>query len=521
MTASVISSSGVSPLSGLDTDESSESYVLVDGYGGMSSNSSSIVFLESPGSGSYQSLAFVGQPQFVSPSPPAMSPNLLDMSNYAAAPTSAGGYVEDNGSYDQSAASMEAHPDQLDQLDLNISGIIENQETLDLSMLPQQDWTSQLQGWPQYLTTSSTNFLQAEYAEFENASHISDLGIPQSMINMPDLLPWNPTNPQQNSSGLLFMNSFTSPPSTSESISPEMGTVAPVSPQPKQEPSSVKASIPSPKRRVRGTGNRVEKKRATSSSDSSSLGSSPTSKFVIMTPNTISAHAGKTNPYECMDAMRPSQRGRKGPLANATKENALQVRRRGACFHCHARKVKCDMERPCKNCKKLITDIPQVMCWQFQDFVPILFPEFIRGHFDSKALYNFSKEFKVYGVGRWGEVVLSSGWRFATTLRVHVKKFAAIESDVQTHWHLKVDGDVVQLFNETSLSIGLETVTESPKDELRKVLKSSLKGYFEDLIKEHAFAEQVTETLVQRPELFFTREIMQAVCEFYWKSNVS
>lgn len=47
--------------------------------------------------------------------------------------------------------------------------------------------------------------------------------------------------------------------------------------------------------------------------------------------------------------MRASQRGRKGPLAQEAKHQALQVRRRGACFCCHSRKVKCDKERPCKH----------------------------------------------------------------------------------------------------------------------------------------------------------------------------
>ena len=242
-----------------------------------------------------------------------------------------------------------------------------------------------------------------------------------------------------------------------------------------------------------------------------------------MTPNTISAHAGKTNPYESQDATRPSQRGRKGPLANATKENALQVRRRGACFHCHARKVKCDMDRPCKNCQKLITDIPQVICWRFTDFVPILFPTFIRGHFDNKAVYSFSKDnvgnFRIHGLERPCEVVMSSGLRFATTLRVHAKYFTAKGDDVTKHWHLSVQGHLVQLHNEASAPIGLETLTESPKDELKKMLNSSLRRYFEALIKEPAFAEQVTETLVQKSVV--PRFVMQIVHQFFQSSSVS
>lgn len=57
------------------------------------------------------------------------------------------------------------------------------------------------------------------------------------------------------------------------------------------------------------------------------------SKFVIVTPNSINASAGNSNPYfECFEAMRATQKGRKGPLGDQTRANALKVRQLGACF---------------------------------------------------------------------------------------------------------------------------------------------------------------------------------------------
>lgn len=81
---------------------------------------------------------------------------------------------------------------------------------------------------------------------------------------------------------------------------------------------------PSPQASLRKVKSGKVEKKGGSGSDSS--------KFVVMTPTSITASAGRPNFFECFEAMRPSQRGRKGPLANDTKESALQVRRLGACF---------------------------------------------------------------------------------------------------------------------------------------------------------------------------------------------
>ncbi|KAK5989979.1 hypothetical protein PT974_08242 [Cladobotryum mycophilum] len=229
-------------------------------------------------------------------------------------------------------------------------------------------------------------------------------------------------------------------------------------------------------------GSKVEKTKAEKSS-----------QFVIVTPNTINARAGKPNPFECFEAMRTTQKGRKGPLANETKESALQVRRVGACFCCHSRKVKCDKERPCKHCKKLMLQVPQVVCWQFQDFLPVLFPEFIRGHFKKDIMAQFITDniegFAVNGAEKDCQVELSSGPRFTTTLAIRAKFFTAKTCDVLQHWHLSAGNDRVDLHSNGSAPIGIELNKGAQRDELRKLAKA----YMQDLMKEPAYSEQVTD----------------------------
>ncbi|KAH8889280.1 hypothetical protein GQ53DRAFT_630086, partial [Thozetella sp. PMI_491] len=219
------------------------------------------------------------------------------------------------------------------------------------------------------------------------------------------------------------------------------------------------------------------------------------SKFLIVTPDSVNAHAGKPNPFECFEAMRPSQRGRKGPLANDTKENALQVRRLGACFCCHARKVKCDKERPCRNCKKLTVQVPQVICWQFQDFLPVLFPDFIRGHFRKDEMTRFITEnivgFAVDGAEQSCSVELFSGPRFTTTFAVTAKFFTAKTPDVLQHWHLTNGRNAVDLQSRGAAPIGLDMEGGPQKEELKKKAKE----YIQAIIQEPAYAEQVTDSL--------------------------
>lgn len=159
-----------------------------------------------------------------------------------------------------------------------------------------------------------------------------DLGIPIE-FRQNNTPPWDPTNLKEDERASSMetpaANSFnqeallqSSPASSGSSSYGGHWSASSRSPEIKME------KAPSPIRKIKGSG-KIEKKRA-----------EPASKFVIMTPNIINAAAGKPNPFECFEAMRTTHRGRKGPLANEVKESALQVRRLGACFCCHARKVK-------------------------------------------------------------------------------------------------------------------------------------------------------------------------------------
>lgn len=223
--------------------------------------------------------------------------------------------------------------------------------------------------------------------------------------------------------------------------------------------------------------------------------SEPLDNFVVVTPNSISAQSGRPNPYECFEHLRATQKGRKGPLANATKQSALQVRRLGACFCCHSRKVKCDKERPCKNCKKLAMVVPQVICWQFQDFLTILFPGVIRSHLKKEEVTRFIsqnvEDFTIGGNEQPCEVELYSGPTFTSTLILKAKFFTAKTSDVLQHWHMMAGQDQVELQTNCSVPIGAELQQHAERDDLKK----RTKAYIQQITKEPGFAAQVTDSL--------------------------
>jgi hypothetical protein len=305
----------------------------------------------------------------------------------------------------------------------------------------------------------------------------------------PTITTWDATSPSAVNIQTLPMEDFVFSPSnnntpTSSSITSSPPSSSPKSPHIKVESSKSPLAI----RRVKDA--KIEKKTKRSSTADSQSG-----KFVIMTPNTITAHAGRPNPFECFEAMRATQRGRKGPLANDTKENALQVRRLGACFCCHSRKVKCDKERPCKHCKRLMLQVPQVVCWQFQDFIPVLFPEFIRAHFKKDEMSKFLRDnvdgFSVNGAPQPCDVELFCGVRFSAVLAVKAKFFTAKTCDVLQHWHTNPQGGRGNLQANGSAPIGLEFNTASQRDELRK----KVKAYVADVTNEPFYAEQVTDSV--------------------------
>ncbi|PHH64699.1 hypothetical protein CDD81_4140 [Ophiocordyceps australis] len=235
--------------------------------------------------------------------------------------------------------------------------------------------------------------------------------------------------------------------------------------------------------------------RANSARHSSQSSASSHDPFVIMTPQSMSAPQSRPNALECFEAMRVSQRGRKGPLASKIKESALQVRRRGACFCCHSRKVKCDMERPCQRCKKLMQQVPQVVCWQFQDFNVALFPDFIRAHFRTHEMARFLRdsiqEFRVGGVNKPCRVELFSGSRLSATLQIEASFFTAKSCDALQHWHLNAERGRLQIESNGSTPIGLDFESGAHRHGLRK----KVEAYVDAIVDDARFVEQVTESV--------------------------
>ncbi|KAM0363405.1 hypothetical protein HYE67_007591 [Fusarium culmorum] len=314
----------------------------------------------------------------------------------------------------------------------------------------------------------------------------SQVQVPQMNFNMqppmqsdPNVPPWNQTN-MRGSESIFIMDDFNNSPSPASNYSQTSFPSSNASPNGSKSPSSL------PIRKVKA--GKVEKMKKKATAEQSG-------KFVIVTPNSISAHAGRPNPFECFEAMnRTSQRGRKGPLANATKENALQVRRHGACFCCHSRKVKCDLERPCKNCKKITVQVPQVVCWRFNDFLGILFPEYVRGHLAKDQMTKFFSEniasFHVQGVEQACSVELFSGPLFSTVLPIQAKFFTPKTEEVTSHWQLQnVGGNRVELKSNRAANIGVELDNTAERDTLRK----RTKRYIQDLLAEPYFVDQVTD----------------------------
>lgn len=490
------SPNGSSPHQDFDSAaETEESWQYID-YGA-GSTPSSIGFFSDPASGSLNSFAVIGHVAGNTPSPsaPSASPLLLgemDQSAFFPNPSSFSTLADPGSTNAFTAASAPPTTD----------GGFGSAQSF---MTPQQYLFQQQQQDPTQFSPQELNGMLVTHRTGSGSSHGADPGaelspfmaafqndlfpatgeappqFPQVDLNIPqpfqadaNVPPWNPANPRGTETSMFIVDDFSgsSPKSLNSQVtsSPSSGA----SPGGSRSP-------PAQIRKVK-TG-KVEKKKAEQSG-----------KFVIVTPTSISAHAGRPNPFECFEAMRTSQRGRKGPLANAIKESALQVRRLGACFCCHSRKVKCDKERPCRSCKKLMLQVPQVVCWQFADFIPILFPEFIRGHFRKEEMNKFMTEniegFTVNGVEQNCSVELFSGPLFSTVLAVKAKFFTPIGDEVVRHWHLKSGMNRMELESNGSAAIGLEFKDPSERD----MLKKRTKKYIQEVVAEPAFPEQVTDT---------------------------
>ncbi|KAG6003653.1 hypothetical protein E4U21_001814 [Claviceps maximensis] len=351
-----------------------------------------------------------------------------------------------------------------------------------------QDYTTAQSGFSQDPMTMASWDANGQNVTFEHMMSFDNL-IPSPQLSIYTPSSSSVSSPPRPPPGKLEASSSSS---SSFSSSPVSVSVS----------ASALASSTSPLPIPKVKNGRVEK-RKTEIPSSSSSSSSSSGKFVIMTPNSIHAQAGRPNLFECFEAMRTTHRGRKGPLPSETKQDALEVRRLGACFCCHSRKVKCDTQRPCKHCKRLILHVPQVVCWQFQDFIPILFPDFIRSHFRREAMAAFLRD----NVDRWSfggcveqqqnqlqqfcEVELFSGPRFSAVLSVKAKFFTPKTCDVLQHWHLEPAMGRALIQSSGSAPIGVEFNTAAQKDDLRK----RAKAYVQDILREPCFAEQVTDSL--------------------------
>ncbi|KAI0851056.1 hypothetical protein F5Y00DRAFT_231644 [Daldinia vernicosa] len=477
-------------------DESDGSWQRVESY------SASVGFMPSPSSSSMQSWGVIGMNpnQIQQASPVAMSPLQLEQ-------------LEHDHSRAVPSSSFPDHA-----TDVSVMATAGMQSQLLSNFGDQQQFMAGEQDlmfnepftnidMAQYYSTFPGNMTanMAGIGGFEMPTQTAELNIPPRFQNDNNVPPWAPTNLKNEGFSPLPGDEVISITSQSpEQRSPTHSSLqsSPRSPFVKAEPSKGASPI----RKVR-SGYKVEKRKAEASS-----------KFVIMTPNLIHQQSGKPNPFECFEAMRTTQRGRKGPLAHETKESALQVRRLGACFCCHSRKVKCDKERPCKNCKKLTAQVPQIMCWQFGDFLPVLFPEFMRTHFKKDQIASFISEnvesFKPNNAEVTCSVELFSGSKFGSTLTIPASFFTPKSAEILQHWHVNMGVNQMDLQSRGAAPIGIDPDNSTQREELKRRARE----YIQNLTSEPMYAQQVTDAIrtTQVP-----RKVLSIVQRFAQRSESS
>jgi hypothetical protein len=144
-----------------------------------------------------------------------------------------------------------------------------------------------------------------------------------------------------------------------------------------------------------------------------------------------------------------------------------------------------------------MVQVPQVICWQFQDFLPVLFPSFIRTHFRREEMTKFISEniagFTIDGAEKPCVVELFSGASWTSTFQIKAKFFTPKTSEVLQHWHMQVGRNSVDLQARGAPPIGLEMDGSVPaqRDEIRKKARE----YIQSIIQEPRYAEQVTDSL--------------------------
>lgn len=236
----------------------------------------------------------------------------------------------------------------------------------------------------------------------------------------------------------------------------------------------------------------------------------PVFLFCNATPDTWAKGGGSFDGTP--DASKASQKGRKGALSNDTRANALAVRQKGACFCCHVRKVKCDQQRPCRSCERFCAQVPQAVCWQFDDFTRALFPAFVRSHFSRDEMARFVADnvasFTLNGVEHPDvTVVLSSGAGLRSKLSIKAKFFTprAPTSDVMQHYFHTVGGaggggdDGVALEALRSAPLGLDA--EGSGASFRSELKRKVEKHVDEIVQEPGWPVQLTAGMPRKTTL--------------------
>lgn len=320
-------------------------------------------------------------------------------------------------------------------------------------------------------------------------------------------------------------SSIERPTPSSESSIELSPTLAPGSLQPTRDAktSSSADRARGTKRKDRDTGAKTRRPRKRkspsprqSSSDPEPERESPAFEFCNMHPD----NWGKGG-FDAMSAMsRSSHKGRKGALSEDTRANALAVRKTGACFCCHVRKVRCDQQRPCKNCLKFCHQVPLDICWQFEDFTRTLFPTFIRKHFGKEEMSKFVSDnvqsFTLNGIEQPCTVILSSGPVLMSKLVVKAGFFTAktSTSDVLQHWFQvlgRTAADHVELERISATPIGIE-MDSSKSNELRR----KVDAYVHDIVQEPAYARELTASMRKSS---LPRKILQIVQRYSQQSS--
>ncbi|KAK8049840.1 hypothetical protein PG994_011570 [Apiospora phragmitis] len=467
-----------------DSADESESWQYIE------SNPGSVAFFPSPASGSLNSWGLVGFPDQLensSPGSAAVSPLQLN-DHHQQSPQ----YQQQrqkqqvfSGSYtDQANASMIASAGMEGQFFASLASDPQLAAAAGQDFMFNDQYNPEFDLAPFYDAFPNNNMgaLDGMGEDMNTPQQPMDLDIPRQFRNTCDVPPWEPTNLKTDENPFVMPGFNASPgaSSCSPQTSPAPSGSSQLSLSPQWADIKPEPAGKTPIRRIKGAG-KIEKKKP-----------EPVNKFVIMTPTLINASAGKPNPYECFDAMRTTARGRKGPLANDTKESALQ----------------CDKERPCKNCKKLTHQLPQIVCWQFPDFLPVLFPDFIRSHFKKDQMAKFISEnvdgFTVGGSEKTCSIELFSGHRFQSTLTLRASFFTAKSPEVLQHWHLNAGVNSLELESRGAVPIGIDLDNTTIREDVRR----KARDYVQSLIFDPQYAEQVTDS-VRHTEL--PRKILRAV----------